>query len=62
MGDKQATYDNHVEVEARISEWNDEAEALSSLDTFVTEAQDIGKYEWDKPDGLQGTDKTPTDT
>ena len=52
MGDPQRTYDNRVHIEGRISEWIDEAIALSSTDEFITEANDIGKHKRDIPDGI----------
>lgn len=56
-GDQPATYDNHVEIEARLAEWEDEAEALRSIESFMQEAEDVGKYEWDISGGIQDSNQ-----
>jgi hypothetical protein len=62
LGDPQGTYDNRVHIEGRINEWTDEAEALSSVEAFITEAKDIGQQQRDYTDGIPGPDKTTTDS
>jgi hypothetical protein len=59
LGDPQSTYDNRVHIEGRINEWTDEAEALTSVEAFITEAQDIGKHQRDYTDGIPSINQTP---
>jgi hypothetical protein len=62
LGNPQKTYDNRIHIEGRVTEWMDEAVSLSSVEDFITEAQSVGKYKRDIPDGIPGLNQTTADS